>query len=75
MKRKQWKAVTVMIELVLYLRGSKVQRVLCKDFLRPRVRGLQCWAQSLHPADRQVLNKIGLKDETVTFAARLSTPL
>ena len=49
--------------------------VLCKNFLRPGVPGLRCWALRLHLADRQVSSKTGLTDENVTFATRLSTPL
>ena len=54
-------AVTVMIQLVFRFRVSDVLRDLCKDFLRPSMQGLQCWALSLHPADRQVLSKTGHK--------------
>ena len=48
------------------------------DALASSVRSLTCFVRSLsslHPADRQVLSKTGLKDENVTFTTRLSTPL
>ena len=48
-----------------------VYRLSVAECARAAVPGIE----SVHPPDRQVLSKTGLKDESVTFATRLSNPL